>query len=141
MTQSIWNFFWQLGWFVGTKLTRCWQLKNKNSPSTINIHLLFDVQTESSSMRKREKICKGLWTMAIAIIPLIATATLWTDTNRHLHHCNPKELSEWKVLTTDWLITFSKFANFVYILVFLCCLLCTHLNFPIWLTFLLKDFG
>ena len=45
MTQSTRNF-WRSGWFVGTKL----QLKNKkNSPSTINNHLLFDVQTAYGS--------------------------------------------------------------------------------------------
>ena len=36
--------------------------KNKNSPSTINSHLLFDVQCAYSSKRERERICKGLWT-------------------------------------------------------------------------------
>ena len=56
MTQSIRNFFWRSGWSVGTNLPKCWQLKNKNnSPSKINNHLLFDVQTAQSSKRERER--------------------------------------------------------------------------------------
>ena len=168
MTQSIQNNFWRSAWFVWTKLPGCWQLKNKNSPSKTNNHLLFNVQTAYSSARERgrererERICKGIW----------------RDTKRPSP--SPTELSERHLLTTDRLTSFSKFANlyiskfgisvgdvilinhcvishvsqihcfhlsnltfdktaihFVYILVFLCWSLCTHLNFPIWFTFLL----
>ena len=56
MTLSIRNFFQRSGRFVKTKLSGCWQLKDKkNSPSTINNHSLFDVHTEYSSKRVRER--------------------------------------------------------------------------------------
>ena len=89
MTQSIQNF-WQLGWSIGTKLPGCWQLKNKNSLTTIYNHLLFDVQTAYSSMKARENL---LGSMNKETCPTHQPyRTLWTQ-------------------TSDWLL-FSKFADF-----------------------------
>ena len=55
MPQSIRNFFWRSGWSVGIKLAGCLQLKNKNSSSTVNNHVLVYVQTAYSSRRGRGK--------------------------------------------------------------------------------------
>ena len=60
ITQSIRNF-WRSGWSVGTKLTGCWRLKDKNSSSKLNNHLLFDVHIAYRSTRMREEIRKDLW--------------------------------------------------------------------------------
>ena len=101
MTQSIWNFFWWSGWSIGTKFPGCWQLKDKkNSPSTINNHLLFNVQTSYSSTRERErKICKGLWTDTEREPPPQPDQSLWMQT------------SNW---STDWLL-FQNLLIFIYL--------------------------
>ena len=87
-----------LGWSVGTNLPSCWLLKNKkNSPSTINNHLLFDVQTAYSWERDRDSV--RVYKQAQRDTPP-ADQTLWKPT------------SNWP----NWPTTFSKFANF-YILI------------------------
>ena len=53
MTQFNRNF-WRSVWSDGINLPGCLQLKNKNSPSTIKNHLLFDVQTAYRGTRDRE---------------------------------------------------------------------------------------
>ena len=44
-----------VGWSVRTKLLGCWQLRKKNSTSTINNHLSFDVQIAFNSTKERER--------------------------------------------------------------------------------------
>ena len=97
------KFFWRSGWSFGTNLAGCWQLKNKkNSPSTINYHLLFDVHTiarererERERERKRERESVRVYEQ-----------TQW-DTPRF----SLTELAECKLLTTDRLANWLLFHN------------------------------
>ena len=92
MIQTTRNFFWRSGWSVEQSCLGRWLLKNKkNSPSTINNHLLFDAltpyrqrerQTDRERERERQKISKGLWTDTKRHTPLpLPHLTLWTQTS------------------------------------------------------------
>ena len=80
MTPSTRKFFWQFGWSIRTKLPGCWQLKNKNSPSIMNYHLLFDVQTAYSSTREGVREREGEYVRVREQTQ--RDWTLWMQTNR-----------------------------------------------------------
>ena len=104
MTQSIRNFL-RSGWSVGTKVPGCWRFKKKNSPSTINNHLLFGVPTAYSRTRERnrerEREREGEY------------VRVYEQTQRDSHPQPDRTL--WMQTSDNWptgqLTTFSKFAN------------------------------
>ena len=95
------------GWSVGTNLPGCWQLKNKNSLSTINNHLLFDVQTAYSSTKERQK---DRQTESVGVLKRTQRDTCSPQLNRTFW----MQTSHWQL--TDWLTDyFSKISYFLYI--------------------------
>ena len=70
--------------------------KNQNSPSTINNHLLFNVQTVYSSTRERESV------------------KVYEQTQRDAPRLSPTELSECELLTGNWLANWLLFQNLLF---------------------------
>ena len=86
-------------------LFRFWQLKNKISPSTINNHLLFDVQNTVARERGRKSVRFYEQTKRDTPPPTPQpNRTLWTQTSN-------RQLTDWLLLTENFFLNSLTFIH------------------------------